>query len=194
MSQANKPKSINLIPKYFCDNQYFWCEREFQLRIFKTIKDRQPILFWCKISHCVALKIFAEIRLTLEANVDQNYSATYLTSQFVSSDRTGPGHWGCLSQKHTVWREGGGSLTAPTIVHHIWYSTSITLVTGMVQATFWIFGFGVLSRLWAFVPVCLYIADADVNDICSNICQSAPTCPQHVCQRKRLESNGKVYF
>ena len=103
-------------------------------------------------------------------------------------------HWGYLSQKHTVWREGGGSLTAPTIVHHIWYSTSITLVTGMVQATFWIFGFGVLSRLWAFVPVCLYIADADVNDICSNICQSAPTCPQHVCQRKRLESNGKVYF
>ena len=37
-------------------------------------------------------------------------------------------------------------------------------------------------------------ADADVNDICNNTCQSAPTCPQYVCQRKRLESNGKVYF
>ena len=39
-------------------------------------------------------------------------------------------HWGYLSQKHTVWREGGGSLflirlTAPTII-------SDTLVTGML--------------------------------------------------------------
>ena len=34
--------------------------------------------------------------------------------------------------------------------------------------------------------------DADVNDICNNRCQSAPTCPQHVCLKNSW--NGKEYI
>ena len=126
MSQANKPKSINLIPKYFCDNQYFWCEREFQLRIFKTIKERQPILFWCKISHCFALKIFAKITLTLETDADKNYSINLLALTCWTSPGNflnfQPAHWGlswcwCFLKQHVrahqrahnmcVWEKAG---------------------------------------------------------------------------------------
>ena len=89
--RQTNPKASTWSPNIFVITKYFfvvaglvwkriYLSCHHSQNIIKNIKERQPILFWYKISHCFALKIFAEITLTLETDADKNYSIKFVSS------------------------------------------------------------------------------------------------------------------